>query len=278
MPHNAAPGRALAALIALLLALVVVPALAAREYPIWLPLVRGPVAAPTVTTQPTAQATNRPTATSVPQPTMPAGSNPTFTGRATYYDATGAGACSFDPSPGDLNVAALNAPQFATADYCGAYVRVQGPRGSVVVRIVDLCPDAICTTGHLDLSQQAFAQIGDISQGIIPISWQIVSPAISGPVAYHLKDGSNQWWTAVQVRNHRNPIARFEYRTSGDVWATVPRLDYNYFVQTNPGMGPGPYTVRITDSYGNQLIDTGIVGGASVTRQGAAQFPPVAAP
>ena len=73
MPHNAAPGRALAALIALLLALVVVPALAAREYPIWLPLVRGPVAAPTVTTQPTAQATNRPTATSVPQPTMPAG-------------------------------------------------------------------------------------------------------------------------------------------------------------------------------------------------------------
>lgn len=38
-----------------------------------------------------------------------ANSNPVHQGIATDYDATGAGACSFDLSPGDLMVAAINA-------------------------------------------------------------------------------------------------------------------------------------------------------------------------
>lgn len=55
-------------------------------------------------------------------------------------------------------------------------------------------------------------------------------------IRYHFKEGSNQWWTDVQVRNHRNPIAKLEYY-NGNQWVAVPRTDYNYFVQTNPGMG-----------------------------------------
>jgi expansin (peptidoglycan-binding protein) len=78
----------------------------------------------------------------------------------------------------------------------------------------------------------------------LSITWQVVSPDLTGPIAYHFKDGSNQWWTAVQIRNHRNPIARLEYLDVGGQWITVPRTSYNYFVQTNPGMGPGPYTFR----------------------------------
>lgn len=62
---------------------------------------------------------------------------------------------------------------------------------------------------------------------------------MSGSIVYHFKDGSNQWWTAVQIRNHRNPVARLEYLAGGQ-WVAVPRMDYDYFVQTNPGMGPGP--------------------------------------
>jgi len=100
----------------------------------------------------------------------------------------------------------------------------------------------------------------------------VVSPEISTPIAYHFKDGSNQWWTAVQIRNHRNPIAKLEFY-NGNVWVEVPRTDYNYFVQTGPGMGVGPYTFRVTDWYGNVLIDSGIphVENGSVT--GAGQFP-----
>ncbi len=57
-------------------------------------------------------------------------------------------------------------------------------------------------------------------------------------------------------------------------WVSVPRTSYNYFVQTNPGMGPGPYTFRVTDSYGNVLIDSGIPHLENGTVNGMNQFPP----
>jgi expansin (peptidoglycan-binding protein) len=167
-------------------------------------------------------------------------------------------------------VTALNAEEYSNAAYCGAYVHVTGAKGSSVVRIVDLCPE--CKAGHLDLSYQAFALIDDPIKGRVPITWRIVSPDIPGPIAYHFKDGSNQWWTAVQIRNHRNPIAKFEY-WNGSQWITVPRVSYNYFVQTNPGMGVGPYTFRVTDMYSNTLTDSGIPFIEDGTINGAAQFP-----
>jgi expansin (peptidoglycan-binding protein) len=194
------------------------------------------------------------------------------TGIATYYDATGDGACMFGPSPNDLMVTALNAEEYNTAAYCGAFVEVYGPSGTVTVRIVDLCPE--CLAGHLDLSREAFAKIANPVLGRVSITWRIVSPNLAGPIAYHFKDGSNQWWTAVQIRNHRNPVAKFEYRTSGGQWVTVPRVSYNYFVQTNPGMGAGPYTFRVTDMYSNTLTDSGIPFMESGTINGAGQFPP----
>ena len=47
-----------------------------------------------------------------------------------------------------------------------------------------------------------------------------------------------------------------------------------YFVQTNPGMGPGPYTFRVTDSYGNLLVDTGLPHVEKGSVNGVGQFPP----
>lgn len=196
--------------------------------------------------------------------------NPVHEGIATYYGATGAGACSFAPSPNDLMVAAMNADEYDNAAVCGAYVQVTGPSGTITVRIVDLCPE--CTTGHLDLSQEAFARIADPIDGRVPITWQLVSPAISGPIAYHFKEGSNQWWTAVQIRNHRNPVVKLEYHNGTD-WVPVQRTDYNYFVQTEPGMGPGPYQFRVTDLYGNMVTDEGVAHSENGTVVGGAQFP-----
>jgi expansin (peptidoglycan-binding protein) len=197
--------------------------------------------------------------------------NPVHYGEATYYYATGAGACSFDPSPGDLLVAAMNGAEYDDAAWCGAYVHVTGPKGAVTVRMVDLCPG--CKAGDLDLSEEAFSLIANLAQGRVPISWQLVSPDLPGPIAYHFNSGSSQWWTAVQIRNHRNPIARLEYRTSDGEWVTVPRTSWNYFVQTGPGMGPGPYNFRVTDSYGNVLTDYGVAHVAGETVSGGSQFP-----
>ena len=116
-------------------------------------------------------------------------------------------------------------------------------------------------------------RIADLPQGVVAITWQVVSPNLAGPIAYHFKEGSNQWWTAVQIRNHRNPIATFEYLAPGNQWVSVPRTSYNYFVLTT-GMGPGPYSFRVTDSYGNVLTDSGIPHVENGTVNGASQFPP----
>lgn len=192
------------------------------------------------------------------------------TGEGTYYDATGAGNCSFDASPDNLMVAAMNHTDYDNAALCGAYVQVTGPKGVVVVRIVDRCPE--CPAGDVDLSQEAFALIADLAAGRVPISWRLVSPPLQGPIVYHFKDGSNQWWTAVQIRNHRNPIARFEYLSSGGGFKEAPRTDYNYFVEPN-GMGPGPYTFRVTDVFGYTIVDSGVGHVENGEVAGSAQFP-----
>jgi expansin (peptidoglycan-binding protein) len=190
------------------------------------------------------------------------------TGEGTYYAADGSGNCMFDKSPGDLDVAAMNAVQYAGAATCGQCVRVTGPKGEVTVRIVDQCPG--CKKGDLDLSPQAFDKIGEHSAGRIPISWSAVPCAVSGNVAYRYKEGSSQYWTAIQVRNHRLPITRLELR-KGDAWMTVPREPYNYFVAAG-GAGPGMVGVRITAVDGQVLEDAlpAVTDGGLV--HGAAQF------
>lgn len=192
-------------------------------------------------------------------------------GIATYYDfADGSGACMFEATPNDLDVAALNAEQYGQAAYCGACAQVEGPDGSVTVRLVDLCPE--CQTGHLDLSPSAFEKIAPLSAGRVDIAWRLVSCAVSGPVAYHYKDGSNQWWTAVQVRNHRLPIVRFEV-DKGDGFVQLLRTDYNYFLD-EAGFGPDGVQVRITATDGQVLVDTLPPVQEYLLTEGAAQFEP----
>jgi expansin (peptidoglycan-binding protein) len=45
----------------------------------------------------------------------------------------------------------------------------------------------------------------------VPIRWQYVPCDVGGPVVYRFKDGSNQWWTAVQLRNVRHAVSALEY-------------------------------------------------------------------
>ena len=164
-------------------------------------------------------------------------------GEATYYAATGAGACMFDASPDDLMVAALNAPDWSGSAWCGACARVNGPMGTITVRIVDLCPE--CQSGDLDLSPEAFEQIAPIEQGRVGIDWTFVSCNVVGAVQYRYKDGTNPWWTAVQVLNHALPIASLEWSADGSKFHPAERQDYNYFLDAS-GFGENPVTVRIS--------------------------------
>lgn len=186
-------------------------------------------------------------------------------GNATYYTfADGTGACMLEELPEPQYVGAMNrfdyySPTIEGRDYpqatmCGAYAKVSGSKGSIVIKIVDLCPDDVCTRGHLDLSPEAFAAVGNLADGYIPIRWQLLSKSLTGPVSFRYKDGSSQWWTAIQVRNHRNPVATLEVK-EGTSWKSLDRTAYNYFVERN-GLGPGYHTFRITDIFGNRLVET----------------------
>jgi expansin (peptidoglycan-binding protein) len=190
-------------------------------------------------------------------------------GDGTYYNADGTGACSFDASPNDLLVAAMNAPDYANAAWCGACLEVTGPMGMVTVRVVDECPG--CQSGDLDLSPQAFQMIAPLSAGRVSIMWHEVPCNLSGPIDYHFKDGSNPYWTAIQIRNHRYPIAKVEAMV-GTTYQDIGRVNYNYFVDT-AGLGNGPYALRVTDTRGHVLEDTGVPLGNNTTSPGAAQFP-----
>jgi expansin (peptidoglycan-binding protein) len=194
-------------------------------------------------------------------------------GDGTYYDADGTGSCSFEASPGDRMVAALNGPDYAHAAWCGACVAVSGPAGEVVVRVVDQCPG--CKHGDLDLSREAFARIAPLSAGRVRIAWhEVACPAAvigAGPIAYHLQSGSNAFWVAIQVRNHRHAIERLEAR-GADGYRPIARADYNYFVAPG-GLGPGPFALRVTDVRGQVLEDGAIALGDGELRAGAGQFP-----
>lgn len=194
----------------------------------------------------------------------------TYEGEGTWYYGDGTGNCLFEESE-DSMFAALNNSQYGNAEYCGAYIRVRGPQGTVMVQIVDRCAD--CPYGNVDLSRTAFSQIAELSQGRVDIEWQFVSPPVTGDIIFDFKDGSNPWWTAVQIRNHRNPIARFEYRNSSGAWVEAPRAQWNYFVESS-GMGSGPYTFRITDYFGNIIINNGIPLLDDAEYPGTGQFPP----
>ena len=194
----------------------------------------------------------------------------TYSGEGTYYDADGSGNCSFPPSPGDLMVAAMNEIDYAASASCGACIAIDGPNGSVTVRIVDRCPE--CPQGDVDMSPQAFELISPLEAGRIPITWRYVACGLEGNIIYHFKDGSNPYWTAVQVRNHRYPIAKFEVLGQDGAYREVPRLSYNYFVD-DAGMGEGPFTLRVTDVVGNVIEDSGIPLLDNAEAPGGSQFP-----
>ena len=191
-------------------------------------------------------------------------------GEATYYDfADGSGACGFAPSPDDLRVAAINAPQWAGSAMCGACARVTGPEGELVVRIVDLCPE--CAEGDLDLSPSAFESIAPLEAGRVDVSWHVVPCEVTGNVVYHFKEGSNPWWMAIQVRNHSNPVAEVLADKGGELVPLV-RSDYNFFLD-EAGLGEGPYHLVVRDVLGQELSDLAVPFVEAGEVPGGGQFP-----
>jgi expansin (peptidoglycan-binding protein) len=193
----------------------------------------------------------------------------TYHGVATAYSAgDGNGACLFGPAA-NLMIAAMNYTDYETAKACGDYVLVHAADGaSITVLITNECP-LPCAPGQLDLSQQAFAKLANPALGRIPITWQLLSPAMSRTISVRYQTGSSRWWCAIQLIGHRNPVALLEVR-AGNRWRQLPRTDYNYFTSGDGSGCGGP--IRITDIYGQQLTINGLAVLPNVIQPTRVQF------
>lgn len=191
----------------------------------------------------------------------------TYSGDGTFYGGGSLGNCTYDQYVGDL-YAAINATDYENARACGAHIQVTGPDGTVTVPVVDQCPE--CAKGDIDLSPAAFDVIADLVDGRVPITWKLVSAPGPGNVQYVVKDGSSQWWLAIQPRRHRNLVTKLEVSVDG-AWVALQRESYNYFVAPS-GLGPGPFTVRLTDVHGEQLVHSGITLSPTTVQETSSQF------
>jgi expansin (peptidoglycan-binding protein) len=177
----------------------------------------------------------------------------TYRGLATFYAAAdGDGACTFGPAR-NLMVAAMNTTDYETSKACGAFVRVTANGRSITVKITNECPT--CAPRQLDLSAQAFAKLAVPSKGQIPIKWKLLSPKTSRKISVRYKTGSSRSWCALQILDHRNPIAALAIHTAKG-WRKLPRTSYNYFLSPKGTGCGGP--MKIADIYNQKLTLRGL--------------------
>jgi expansin (peptidoglycan-binding protein) len=198
-------------------------------------------------------------------------------GEGTFYGgvAGGQGNCSLPVPIGDTLHAAMNNVEYDTSDYCGACVRVLGPKGSVILKVVDRCPE--CLSGDIDMTPQAFKAIANQTDGRIKISWQLINCQLANTIRIKYKEGSSQWWIGIQVRNSDYPVETLEYLNSAGQFEHIHREMFNFFI--NPtGIDAdksktGPYTFRLTSINNQVLILNNVVFDANNEVITTAQFP-----
>lgn len=196
------------------------------------------------------------------------------TGDGTYYGGGYVGGCAMlDPVSTDYWIVAMNLADYNDAQLAGAYLEVTGELGTINMLVTDLLPEG--KKGDLDLYVDAFPLIAPKEKGRVPVSWKIIplDTAENAPVCYKWKDGTTEFWCGVQVRNHRYPITKLEYLNENGEFVEIKRRPYNYFESME--MGKGPFTFRITDIYGQVIIDENIPLSTddSVIIEGHVQFP-----
>lgn len=178
-----------------------------------------------------------------------------------------------DPVSTDYWIVAMNLADYNDAQLAGAYLEVTGELGTINMLVTDLLPEG--KKGDLDLYVDAFPLIAPQEKGRVPVSWKIVplDTAENAPVSYKWKEGTTEFWCGVQVRNHRYPITKLEYLNENGEFVEIKRRPYNYFESME--MGKGPFTFRITDIYGQVIIDENIPLSTDDTEiiPGHVQFP-----
>lgn len=150
-------------------------------------------------------------------------SNPS-SGGACNYGATGIShyaAIHVSLLPGDLR------GQWEGGRACGQCVRIRArtPAGwkSTHARIVDKCPDGHC---GIDLGGAPATDIMGLQAGRYAGEWSFVpcdglAGVYDDSTKLWVKEGSNAWWSLVQVRNPPSAVDSMMVRPSGGAWTIL---------------------------------------------------------
>ncbi|MEV6947475.1 cysteine/serine endopeptidase inhibitor [Streptomyces sp. NPDC051172] len=103
------------------------------------------------------------------------------TGKMTWYDDAGNGACGTHINAATEEFVALPAPLWANAanpnndDLCkGVSVEVTYNGKTITVPVKDKCPT--CSAEHIDLSKPAFQKLANLDEGVVTgITWKLVN-------------------------------------------------------------------------------------------------------
>jgi expansin (peptidoglycan-binding protein) len=177
-------------------------------------------------------------------------------GIVTFYGpGSTAGACASTSIPSTRYTAALGPVEYADAAACGSYIQVKGRKGTILVKVTNLCPE--CPPGHLDLSDEAFAALDDRVKGRVPMTYRAVRDPAVGPLSVTVKDGSNPYWLAVHVDDHGNPLRSVEVASGQQGFQPMQLQSYGYWLDPD-GAGAGPFRIRVTDVRGHRVVVTGV--------------------
>jgi expansin (peptidoglycan-binding protein) len=183
-------------------------------------------------------------------------------GSASHYTAGRNGMCNLG-TPAEGAYAALGRAEYAGGKACGTYLDVTGPKGTTRVQVVDMCPG--CPAGKVDLGTGAFARIGELSAGIISVTYGQVRDPQVGPLQVKLTGGTNRSSLTAIVNNHGNPLSAVELQTPSGFVALRHNVDNTW--NGPSGAVSAPVTLRISDVHGHQVLVPGLALGQAGFQQ-----------
>lgn len=153
--------------------------------------------------------------------------------------------------PGIVEVA-MNLDLNGGAEACGTFIRIRGPRGSVMARVMDHCPT--CThRNQIDFKGAGdFGKIGTVIThcpnpgGREEVTFEQVQHNV-GPMRIRVKEGSSQYWSQILVYDHPSPVKKVSMKLSTG-WVALQRQYYNYWqVPGRPGAGARDVRVELSN-------------------------------